>query len=419
MKMKQKTLFPTHSHPAAVTAPATALSADIPKAASRILSLAAALLAAMFYLVFSGIQVHAAEGFHLYTDIPGIRVTAGDSVSFNLYLSGSNAAGKDVSLSVEQMPEGFSGYIKSDNYEVAKVHASGDDADAIASFQVTVPSEAAEGVHEITLHAVSEDGYEDSLTLELTVSELEAGESNFHVEYPDQEGVSGTSFSYSTTIANNTLSTQNYNFSSNAPAGWTVSFASDSTQVSSLEVESGSSAGVTITVTPPDKIEAGEYQIGCAATSAREQLSTTLNVTILGTYDMELSTSDGRLSLDAYAKKESDISLKVTNNGNIDLENISLSASAPAGWDVSFDTTSIDKLEAGSSADVTAHITPDGNSLTGDYITVITATCDNQSDSAEFRITVKTQTGWGIFAVIIIIGVIGGLYYVMKKYGRR
>lgn len=379
----------------------------------------AAALMAMLYLVLSCIRAQAAESFDLYTDTPGIRVTAGDSVSFELYLSGADAAGKDVAFSVASMPEGFSGYIKKGSYEVSKVHAGGDSAQAIASFQVSVPSEASQGVHEITLHAATDDGFQDDLKLELTVSGLEAGESNFHVEYPDQEGASGTAFSYSTTIANNTLSTQNYNFSSDAPAGWTVSFVSDSRQISSLEVESGQSAAVTITVTTPDKVEAGEYQIGCAAASAREQLSTTLNVKILGTYELGISTADGRLSLDAFPKKESDVTVKLTNNGNIDLENITLTSQAPAGWDISMDTTTVDVLKAGASKEITAHITPGSDSLTGDYVTIISADCDNQSRSMELRVTLKTRTGWGIFAVVIILGVAAGLYLVMKKYGRR
>ncbi len=239
------------------------------------------------------------------------------------------------------------------------------------------------------------------------------------MEYPDQEGVSGTSFSYSTTIANNTLNTQNYNFSSNAPSGWTVAFSSGGTQVSSLAIESGSSASVTITVTPPEKVDAGDYQIECAASSAREQLSTALNVKILGTYEMELSTVDGKLSFDAYAEKESTVTLKLTNSGNIALENISLTSSAPSGWEVSFDTSVIDSLEAGASKEVIAHVTPGKEALTGDYVTIVSASGNSQSATAQFRVTVKTQTGWGIFAVIIIILVAGGLYAVMKKYGRR
>lgn len=375
--------------------------------------------AALLYLCLWSFPAHAAEGFDFYTENPGIHVNAGDSVSFNLHLAGGGAAGSDVTLSIASMPEGFSGYFKSGSYEVSKVHASGDGEDTIATFQTTVPKEAADGVYEIVLHAANAAGYEENLTIELTVSGLETGESNFFVEYPDQEGVSGTSFSYSTTIANNTLNAQNYNFSANAPAGWTVAFSSNSTQVSSLEIESGSSASVTITVTPPEKVDAGDYQIECAATSAREQLSTALNVKILGTYGLDLSTTDGRLSFDAYGDKESNVTLKLTNSGNITLENISLIASAPAGWEVSFDTSVIDALEAGASREVVARVKPGKDSLTGDYVTVINASCDNQSAAAQFRVTVKTQTGWGIFAVVIIIAVAGGLYAIMKKYGRR
>lgn len=385
----------------------------------RISIFAVIVVMAVLYLCLASMPVYAAENFNFYTDNPGIHVTAGDSISFNLYLTGSNAADSNINLSVTSIPDGFIGFFKKGSYEVSKVHASGNGGDTIATFQTTIPADVADGVYEIVLHAASEAGVEDDLPITLTVSGLVAGESNFHVEYPNQEGVTGTSFSYSTTIANNTLSTQNYNFSSNAPAGWTVAFNSNSTQVSSLEIESGNSAGVTITVTPPEKVAAGEYTIDCAATSAKEHLSTALNVKILGTYNMELSTTDGRLSFDAFANKESNVTLKLTNNGNITLENISLMASAPAGWEVSFDTSVIDSLEAGASKEVVAHVTPGKDSLTGDYATIISASCDSQSAQAQFRITVKTQTAWGIFAIVIIIAVAGGLYYTMKKYGRR
>ena len=48
-----------------------------------------------------------------------------------------------------------------------------------------------------------------------------------------------------------------------------------------------------------------------------------------------------------------------------------------------------------------------------------TAQTDEASSSAEFRVSVKTQTVWGVVAVLIILCVIGGLVFVFRKYGRR
>ena len=86
---------------------------------------------------------------------------------------------------------------------------------------------------------------------------------------------------------------------------------------------------------------------------------------------------------------------------------------------MSFDSSVIDSLEPAASKVVVAHVTPGKDSLTGGYVTIMSASCDNQPAQDSFRITVKIQTGWGIIAVAIIIAVAAGLYGVMKKYGRR
>ncbi|MBO5056989.1 MAG: hypothetical protein J6C64_11635 [Lachnospiraceae bacterium] len=377
--------------------------------------------AVLFIFFINTFSVKAAEGLTLYTDSSGINTTAGESLSFNLYVSNTLQNESDVNLSIESMPEGFTGFFKRDSYEVNRVHASQRSENAIASFQITVPKETPEGQYEIILKASTDEGQEDTLPITLNISELESGESNFTVEYPRQEGVSGTSFTYSTTIVNNTLTDQTYSFSYDAPSGWQVAFksSSDSTQVSSIDIESGNSQGITITVTPPEKVEAGEYEIKCSAVSAKETMQTALNVKILGTYDLELSTSDGRLSLDANANKESSVTLRLTNSGNIDLENINLTSNAPTGWEVTFNESTIDTLEAGATKEIKATIKPDSDALTGDYVTYINADTSDQSASVQFRITVKTQTVWGIVAVLIIIGVLTGLWYITRKYGRR
>ena len=77
-------------------------------------------------------------------------------------------------------------------------------------------------------------------------------------------------------------------------------------------------------------MEAGEYTIPVSAVSANDSLSTELKVTITGTYSLTLSTPNELLSFDAHANRESDVTLTVTNNSNVDLQNITLTSSAPA-----------------------------------------------------------------------------------------
>ena len=107
------------------------------------------------------------------------------------------------------------------------------------------------------------------------------------------------------------------------------------------------------------------------------------------------------------------------NTSNVPLENISLTSSAPAGWTVEFDNSTIESLDAGATKGVVAHITPGEDAMTGDYVTSISASVAETSASAEFRVTVKTATVWGIVAIAVIAALIAGLGYVFKKYGRR
>lgn len=166
-------------------------------------------------------------------------------------------------------------------------------------------------------------------------------------------------------------------------------------------------------------MEKGDYTIPISAISAEDSLSQDLSVSITGTYSVSLSTPDGRLSLDAYADKETSVTLSITNNGNVDLTNLNLTSTAPTNWDVSFSESTIDTLEAGATKEVTAYIKPAQDVVTGDYVTDITIKNDSASSMAEFRVSVKTPTTWGIVAVAIIVVLVVVLAGIFKKFGRR
>ena len=166
-------------------------------------------------------------------------------------------------------------------------------------------------------------------------------------------------------------------------------------------------------------MEKGDYTIPISAISAEDSLSQDLSVSITGTYSVSLSTPDGRLSLDAYADKQTSVTLSITNNGNVDLTNLNLTSTAPTNWDVSFSESTIDTLEAGATKEVTAYIKPAQDVITGDYVTDITIKNDSASSMAEFRVSVKTPTTWGIVAVAIIVVLVAVLAGIFKKFGRR
>ena len=385
----------------------------------KIYSISAAFLL-LFLTVFSSFPAFAAGGLEFYTDYPGISVKAGDSQTISMYVSNTSGSGLDADLSIVSIPDGWEGYFSGSGSQISRVHVE-NGAESTVTFNLEIPEDAAEGDYTVQLQATSDTGLTDVTDLVLSIQEVQYGQGSFEAEYPEQEGASGTAFSFSTTLVNNSAAYQSYSLSAQAPAGWQVSFqpSGESTQVASIEVAAASSEGLTVSVTPPENVEAGDYTIPISATSASDTLETELTVTITGTYALELSTPSGLLSFDAHANRESDVTLSITNNSNVDLQNITLTSSAPTDWTVTFDESSIEVLEAGATQEITAHVTPGDSAMTGDYVTTITASCSETSDTAEFRVSVKTDTIWGIVAIVIILALVAGVGAVFKKYGRR
>ena len=389
---------------------------------TRILALLLALMAMVPALAENvAADERPAEPYvELSTPYPAMTVNAGDGMTLDLAIDNYSGQSQDFALSILEMPEGWEGDFSAGGQRVSVVHARDGEVNEDVSLEVTVPLEAEAGDYAIVLEAAGE-GYSDELTIGFTVSAEELGNSSFEVEYPEQEGDAQTDFTFSATLINNTLSAQSYSLAASAPMGWTVSFtpSGESTRVAALELEARTTQGVSISVVPPENVAAGTYEIPCTATTVSERLSFTLSVTINGTYDLMLSTPSGLLSFDAYSNKESAVQLTLTNFGNTDLTNVNLTSSAPTGWTVRFATETIEVIEAGATVETTAYITPGENAMSGDYLTTISAADSNTTDSAEFRVTVKTETTWGIVGVAAIVVLAIVIIAVMRKFGRR
>lgn len=375
--------------------------------------------AAVLMAVFMSGAAFADGGLEMSTSYTGVSVKPGDTVSFSLDFDNSGSS-ENVALSAANLPDDFEGYFQGGGNTVNGVYVKNGENDSLVTYKVTVPDNAEEGSYPVTLQA-SGEGNSDALTVTLNVTNVDLGSSKLTTDYEEQQGASGSSFTFNSTIQNNTAENQSYSLSATPPTGWTVKFApsGQSTQVSSIDVDGQGSQGLTVTVTPTDSVEAGEYEIPVSAISANETLTTTLKVTITGTYDLSVTTQSGVLSFDANANKKTAVTLNVVNNGNIALNNINLTAQAPTDWEVEFSESSIDTLEAGATKSVVAYVTPSKSAISGDYVMTINAKSTDTSDAAQFRVTVKTQSIWGVAGIVLILAILGGLYAVFKKYGRH
>lgn len=383
-----------------------------------------ALLCTLCVCVFGMPNTVRADGeITLSTDYPGVSVKPGDTTSFNLYVTNGSNEEMNAALSAEDLPKGFSGYFRGSSSEVSSVHVFGqqtkEDSPAL-SYSLSVPEEAEDGDYTVTLKADAK-GMSAELPLTIHVTREEAGQGNFTAEYPELQGATDTSFSFDTTLVNNGLDSQSYSLSANAPEGWNVTFtpSGESSQAASIPVEAGASQGITVKVTPSEKAEQGDYTIHCTAVSSSETLNLDLKVTIIGTYSLGLSTSTGNLSVSAYANEEAKVTLSISNTGNVDLNNLQLSSSASTDWNVRFDETTIETLEAGATKEVTAYIQPSEDAIIGDYVTSISISNDQTSAQTDLRVSVKNHTVWGVAAIVIILALAAGLVLVIRKYGRR
>lgn len=365
------------------------------------------------------IPAFADGGLDMSTAYPGISVKPGDAISFNLDFTNAGA-GESVALSASKLPDGFTGYFEGDGKNISNVYVKNGDNDKLASYNVTVPDNAAEGSYTVTLNAAGESNA-DSITLTMNVSSEELGSSKLTTEYPEQEGAAGTTFTFNSTIQNNSSNNQSFSLSAQAPDGWKVAFTPSgaSTQVASADVDAEKSQGVTITVTPPDGVQAGDYTIPISAVSASENLTSQLKVTITGTYGLKVQAPSGLLSFNANANKKTAVTVDVVNDGNIALNNINLTSTAPSDWKVEFSESSIDSLDAGATKEVTMYVTPSNAAVSGDYAMTVQAATTATTAKSDFRVTVKTQTVWGLVGVVLIAAIVAGLAGVFKKYGRH
>lgn len=371
-------------------------------------------IAHTLWMLLIGSHLALANSVALYTPYPEIAVPPGESIDYAIEVINNTDEIKNVPISLSGVPKGWEYSLKSGGWSIQTVSVLPGEKKNL-SLKLEVPHQVKKGVYRFTVVASGLT----TLPLKVTVSETGTFKTELTTTQPNVEGHSSALFSYNAKLRNMTSEPQLYALSQDAPRGWNVIFKANGKQVSSVQVDANQTQDIAIEVTPPKKIEAGNYKIPIRAVTNATSANLDLEAAIKGSYEMELTTPTGLLSTNITAGKEKRLELVVRNNGSSPITNLKMDRRAPTDWDVVFDPKEIASLPPGESVQVFATIQASKKAIAGDYMTTLEATNPEVSEKAAFRVSVKTPIVWGWLGVMLILGVFGGIFQLFNKYGRR
>jgi len=361
--------------------------------------------------------VIAADALSLTTPFPAVSVSPGNRVSFNLSVKTSSSA--RVDLTVAGVPASWVAALHGGGFIVSAVETSGTDATEVR-LDVDVPADAT-GKTRITVTAKG-NGASVDLPLDINAEANASGEVKVESDYESLRGSSSQPFTFNLNISNQKDQDLTYSATGQGPDGWTVDTKlTGSAQAASATVKAGGTSGVTVTVTPADNAPADTYPIQVTTTVGGEAFTTDLSVEITGSYTLTLSTPDQVLSAHGASGNVTDQTFTITNTGTAPITNVTMSASPPSNWKIEFDPATTDAVQPGQAVNVTAHVTPSGDAIAGDYEIKFTAKAKEATsgDDTTIRFTVEASILGAIVGAALIVAAIGGLYWVFRRYGRR
>ena len=349
----------------------------------------------------------------LYTPYTKISVSPGASIDYSIDLINNTDQLMNANLSVSGLSSSWKHEMKSGGWSLSQLSVLPKEKKTF-NLKVEVPLKVNKGNYHFVVYAGNA-----KLPLDVVVAQKGTYQTEFTTDQPNMQGNSKSTFTFSATLKNQTADQQLYALMANAPRGWNVVFKPNYKQATSAQVEANATENISIDINPAANVQAGTYKIPVRATTSSTSADIELEVVVTGSYDIELTTPRGLLSAEITAGDMKRIDLLVRNNGSAELKDVQLTASKPVDWEVTFEPSKIEKLTAGGTTNVTATIKASGKALPGDYVTKMTAKTPEVNTTAEFRISVHTPMVYGWLGILIIMLVLGGVYYLFRKYGRR
>jgi uncharacterized membrane protein len=383
-------------------------------------------LVAVGLLILVSIAANAADkpsgitGVYLTTRYPALTVRAGETTTIDLSLHNFNHPPQQFALAVPEVAKGWKATVLGGGQPIESAIV-GPDSEEKLQLRLEPPAGSGPGEYRFVVEAKG-DGSNLKLPITVTIGQELPAKLKLSTNFPSLRGTATTSFKFRVTVANDSGRDATINFSADAPKNFQVTFteAYGSQQLTSIPIEAGKSKDIEASVALPRDTPAGDYKLALHAKSEAASADLDLGITIVGQARLALAGEGGRLSGEAYAGQDGQLTVVVRNDGSEAARDIEFSATAPDGWKTSFDPKQLPDLAAGKSQPIKVTLTPSPRAIAGDYQTTIRANATGgQSESANFRITVLTSTLWGAVGIAVIAIALLVVVFAVARFGRR
>jgi uncharacterized membrane protein len=356
-------------------------------------------------------------------EYPGVEISKDEDVSMDIIFHNKGRKDEDVLVSIAKKPEDWQVRIKTYRYTVTGIHVPSGDEKSL-TFEADPEEGVKPGEYKFRINARTLDGkfrMSQAITVKVTADDGKAKEPKGVKLTTSYRGPSDATFEFSLEVDSKLDEDAVFDLLAQGPQGWDINFkpAYETKYITSLRIKSKQSTTVAVEVKPSMGAQAGEFPVNVRVSSADANAEAKLMVVLTGTYDIEVGTPSGLLSLDARQGRPANMSFYVRNTGSAKNSDIKFMTFKPENWKVEFKPEKIDVIEPGDLKQVEVIITPYEDALVGDYSVGVNVEGEKASKNIEFRTTVKASAVWGWIGVGIIVVVIAGLFGLFRWLGRR
>src|SRR6201997_89539 len=310
-------------------------------------------LLVVWFLVLTAAAAHAADkptsvtGLYLTTKYPALTVRAGETTTIDLSLRNFNLPPQQLALSIPQVASGWKATVLGGGQPVESAIVAPDSEEKL-QLRLEPPSGTGPGSYSFLVEAQS-GGSTLKLPITVTIGQELPAKLKLTTNFPALRGTATTSFKFKVTVANDSGRDATINFSADAPKNFQVTFteAYGTQQLTSIPIKAGKSKDIEASVALPRDTPAGDYKLALHAKSEAASADLDVSIAIIGQPRLALSGEGGRLSGEAYAGQDSQLTVVAKNDGSEAARDVEFNATAPEGWKTSFDPKELPELDGG------------------------------------------------------------------------